>query len=386
MKTMDISRISRRVNRFRSFNWTRIEPMSAPPSSRSLNNSRRTICATPWVVGDKKPAASFGPPLDICWYQFINATIDSNSSFVWESNRVYLQNHLVHQLRDDSSFEAGFVPEHNSRRARVELKTANEIDRGIAVCGVGAFNWYHWVMEVLPRVSLAERLPVKYDDWPLIVPGFVRETPQFLSSLHKLCNSRQIVFAESGPISVGDLLWIDSPSISPFNIRNGWPRPEHSYHHEEAIAKLVRSMRDSQAVRISSTPSRIFLVRPQDRRSYNQDEVRNLLEEFGFVPISPELMELDAQVTVFGNAELIAGASGAAWTNLLFARPGAKGLIWAPTQYRGFNVFANLAQQSRATLAYHLFPSNIASTGEAYNASYRIDLDSLRRSLDSLLA
>jgi capsular polysaccharide biosynthesis protein len=213
-----------------------------------------------------------------------------------------------------------------------------------------------------------------------------RTVPQFEETLKRVRGSRPVTFIEEGPLKVGDLIWIDSPAVSPFNLVTGWPVPTQSFHDSGVLEELSRTLAAPTGSPMGPMPRRVFLTRSQERRKYNQAEVGALLSEYGFESIAPETLTLEEQVSLFGGLDLAIGASGAAWTNLLFTRPGSKGLLWAPDPYRGFNVFANLAQQSGCELRYHLFPSSATSTGEAYDAPYELDIDALRVDVEELVS
>lgn len=74
-------------------------------------------------------------------------------------------------------------------------------------------------------------------------------------------------------------------------------------------------------------PSRhIYLSRAgvKKRHILNEDAVLEALAPWNFEVVAPETMSHRDQVAIFGEAALIVGPSGAAFTNLVFATPGAK--------------------------------------------------------------
>lgn len=80
-----------------------------------------------------------------------------------------------------------------------------------------------------------------------------------------------------------------------------------------------------------------------------------MLARLGFCSVTPESHSLRVQVSMWSSARIVAGATGAAWTNLLFA--GAQtltGLIWCPSAFRDSPVFSNLAHISGVKLRYHI--------------------------------
>jgi hypothetical protein len=86
------------------------------------------------------------------------------------------------------------------------------------------------------------------------------------------------------------------------------------------IRKLsVKSVNDSKGF------DKVYLLRPNGlfRPLQNQRQILRFLRRIGFEIISPETMSLDDVVKVMSSARVIVAESGAAITNVLFARPGA---------------------------------------------------------------
>ncbi len=62
----------------------------------------------------------------------------------------------------------------------------------------------------------------------------------------------------------------------------------------------------------------------KNRNVINEDELLPILEEYGFKVIYPTEHPLKEQIEMFANAEAIVAPAGAAFTNLLYARPETK--------------------------------------------------------------
>lgn len=97
-----------------------------------------------------------------------------------------------------------------------------------------------------------------------------------------------------------------------------------------AGAADFRALRDAyrSVYGIAEAPlkRRIWLSRAGIRKRHvlNEAEVLDALAPFGIEMVEPQLLSHREQVAMFGEAELITGPSGAAYTNLIFASPGAK--------------------------------------------------------------
>jgi capsular polysaccharide biosynthesis protein len=83
---------------------------------------------------------------------------------------------------------------------------------------------------------------------------------------------------------------------------------------------------------------------------------------------------LSEQISLFSNAEIIVGPTGAAWTNLLFAAPKTKCFIWAPSVVSDYGCFSNLASIVGADMVYHFYPDDSCQAGDLYRKSYLLDV------------
>ena len=119
-------------------------------------------------------------------------------------------------------------------------------------------------------------------------------------------------------------------------------------------------------------------------RNYNQDEVFNYLSVFGFTKIFLEDLSFLEQVRTIYHADLIVGPTGAAWTNLIFCRSGARGLCWMADESGDFSAFSSIAGMVGVDLIYITYKSDVRSTRELYSKDYYIDLSMIENGLSVL--
>lgn len=258
--------------------------------------------------------------------------------------------------------------------------SSEPISNGILIGGAGAFNWYHFMIEVLPKLSLVDRLPSETAAWPLLVPDECRRLPSFSDALQIFAGVRSIRYLKRGEYLQADrLVLIDDVSLCPYNLSPGvWPRPEDFGQHDTVVRAFLKELRQGLMQRApaqANTPRRVFLVRSGTRRQYNQEELLKIAQVYGFEPKSPETLTLTEQALLFGGADLVVGASGAAWVGMAFRAEPAKYLSWLPAEYMGFSCYSNLAALLGHHLAYlEAIPDlPIRNTWDAYRGSYWID-------------
>lgn len=89
------------------------------------------------------------------------------------------------------------------------------VDRGVYLGAFAADNWYHWLLEFLPRVWLARELPGPLCDWPVLVPHRATLRSSFQDSLASLVDAARVrVVPDSAQVRVDELVClIGSPRI-----------------------------------------------------------------------------------------------------------------------------------------------------------------------------
>ena len=247
---------------------------------------------------------------------------------------------------------------------------------GLSLFASGAYNWYHWLIEVLPAAFLSERLPTETSRLPLVIPAEIADLATFRDSLELFRNGRDVIALGPGTHHFDRLVLIDAPVREPMNMRPGrWPSPEDYAFNPAVLDAYRHAIRDRLGLVPGRHDDRIFLARAHGRRAYNQDELLAIAERHGFRAVYPERLSFREQVQTLMGASHVIGPSGAAFANTLFCQPGTRLLSWLIPQYAGFCSYMNVAAVTGSTLRY-LFGTPdrpIESSFDAFWAEYRID-------------
>jgi hypothetical protein len=176
-------------------------------------------------------------------------------------------------------------------------------------------NFYHWMIETLPRLRMIENNP-EYDSIPVVLPK--KRTPKFIFESIDLCGFKdRVQYLESGSYSVEKLLipTLCSPRNQPCEETVEWLN-----------TKFLGSNKIEDCTPDTKIYSKIYVSRDdaETRGVHNSHEVDNLLTNLGFKKVSMSDYTVKEQAFVFSNAEIIVGIHGAALTNIVFARPGCK--------------------------------------------------------------
>jgi capsular polysaccharide biosynthesis protein len=279
--------------------------------------------------------------------------------------------------------EGGEITLQRGRAAAVDARSPERVERGFFLAGYGYWNYYHWLIELLPKLAYWRMLDAEFRSWPLLIGESVPRLPSFLDALELFApGAPTYVLEDHRRYAVDDLLHISAPNIVPFNLRG------HARHLMTDVRLNPATVADwRQRVGLQQPRQlgerRLFLARKGPRRLYNQDAAIAELRDLGFEPVFLEEMSLREQADVVSDAEMIVGPSGAAWTNLLFATPGAKGLCWVNERVRTFAGFSTLAHAVGVKLRYSVYTPD--GPGDHYSANYTMDVSDLRRRVAALL-
>lgn len=281
----------------------------------------------------------------------------------------------------NADYSVAHLHYHGETLALVRSAEPELLEKGVLINGCSETNYYHWVLEILSQLQFISELPAHYDDYPILISRHCEKIPSIKALFDTLDIGRPVVFLDTLlRYEVRDLLLITAPNNMIPNFKNSvsntatsnFARPESvAYLRERGLSLLGPGT-------CALTPRRVFLARKGFLRRYNQDEVIALLQEAGFVPVYLEDLDFTQQIATLAHAEMIAGPTGAAWTNLLFAAPGAKALCWMAEEYGQLSCFSNLASMVGVDMEFITFPTGAQDSRELYYKGYQLDLTHVR--------
>nr|WP_298797997.1 glycosyltransferase family 61 protein [uncultured Acetobacter sp.] len=232
----------------------------------------------------------------------------------------------------------------------------------------GEQNYGHWMVELLPKLWLAEEhLPL----CSLVVPRLSGNFARVLRDSVALSTSFVPLFLEMEPQDVGffkELVVVDGLT-----------------NHGVYMSPLVFSRTDEVVGRVPGTQvRRLYIMRKNRSRTVqNEDAVMDFLQTQGFVCLDPAELTLLEQIKLFKNAECVVGVMGAAMTNIMFCGKGTRIINLAPGNMpdtffyfiaglRGLNYYEIRGEQEGAT--------------EDWDSPFHIDPDHLAHVLDVALS
>jgi len=206
------------------------------------------------------------------------------------------------------------------------------IKKCIVLSSRASDNYFHWLIEVLPKWLLIESCD-EYKNFPLLINAHMPK--QHYQALKKLVgNSRQLIGAEQGKhYRIGKLIVPSKLSKICFDLLSGLElKKEDVCYHSAAISFL--QSRFSERMNEKLTRRKIYLTRRssklQTRKLLNQNEVEIFYAHKGYEMIDMATLSFQQQIAIFQSASAIAGVSGASFSNLVFAPKDCKVTLIVP--------------------------------------------------------
>jgi len=319
------------------------------------------------------------PP--IIAYSFNQANININSSSFVYNNSIIIER-FPYIDPQCSNYSSGFLLKHNTNKGLISKNISLiTIPCGIFLGGNGAWNYYHWIIEILPKLQFLTDLSKEYGHYPLFFSEDVLNIPSFHESLKVFNLPNEFIFLrKSHSYIVDKIIYISTPNQLVFNIKNHitW-QASFCFTRSESIQYLKDNLLlipQTSSMQEEKSDRKLFLARRNNRRSYNQNEVYNILSKVGFIEIYMEDYSFQEQIQLFSKAQYIIGPTGAAWTNLIFCKSTVKCLCWMPEKIYNFSAFSNLAKICNIDLEYISYKVDVEHDA-LHSAEYTINIQNI---------
>ncbi|MGD1902129.1 MAG: glycosyltransferase 61 family protein [Geitlerinemataceae cyanobacterium] len=179
----------------------------------------------------------------------------------------------------------------------------------------GTANYYHWIVDLLPRVTMLRDSGFDLDAIDL-----------FLVDNYRSQFQRDSLAALGVPLdrvaSISDYPHLQAERT----ILPSLPGKLATLSHYSARVLRRTLGRQFGAPEGTAPTQRLYIRRDRARyrRIFNETELVTRLEHHGFVPVRPEELSFGEQVRLFSEAEAIVAPHGAGLTNAIFCSPGTR--------------------------------------------------------------
>ncbi len=313
------------------------------------------------------------PSLNI--YLFENAIINIRSSAIIKDSNIYYERINLNERYNEANILC-----HNQKYAVANILYDVTIDQGIFLGGNGSWNWYHFLLEILPKALFIKQINCKV----LLVSEDINKYPTMKEALLTFINEEdyKIIFLDTNKnFRVKKLFFVNEVNKIEFNkINNNMHNRDNTYFRSKYLYSLKnRFLLKYTANNNELIEKKIFLWRDGHRVPSNQNEIMTLLEKKGFKKIETGKLSLKQQIHVFNSAEVIIGTTGAAWTNMIFCPKNVKAIIFSPRTFPDFNAFSCLAKIFEVNLIYLHYSTK---TLKHYESDFKISITELENILN----
>lgn len=330
-------------------------------------------------IGDKLP--------DINIYKFKKVSVvGSTDAIVFEDKFLHTELTLMeprHDLKRWDIFRKinknKYELSLNYNKKELNLKDGKTC---ITLLKEHSVNYYHFMTEGLPRliqiVNSIENFDIK--DYVLLIDD---EMPkQCIEAIELILNDKiNIIFVKKGEIIYCEELIYCTPLWTSLDNTTGLPNPKKEFFVDKYAIDLVRKniLPLCNLVDKNVNKSRkVYLQRLNNklRPISNLNKLELLLLKYNYEFIDLSCFSLKEQVELFQNVDIVLGASGAAFTNLIFMKKGSKAVNFYPSvSATNYYIFQPLADISNVELIHFLTTPN--ENDISIHSEVSIDLNSL---------
>jgi capsular polysaccharide biosynthesis protein len=265
------------------------------------------------------------------------------------------------------------------------LLIGESIQEGIHLISRANENWFHWLIETLPRVLLLpEELNAKI---PLIISSKLSSTA--LESLSLITEKKFIQVKANSNLAVSRL-YLPGPVVyHPDSSEMNWDK------RTVVNQAVLKSLRQLVLTKLHTEPEKrykIFFSRHSPHRKLiNIKQIEKIMfKEYNFKIVNPDHLNFAEQVKLFSQAETVITPGGASMSNFIFLPEGAMAVVLVSELLNDYTMPAVLASVSNArcnaVLGKHLKNSNpVLSRHDLFHSDYYVDPNQLRDQLNYIM-
>ncbi len=265
-----------------------------------------------------------------------------------------------------------------------------ELDSAIMVSDLDTHTYFHWAVELLPKLFLLSQQEKSFlQDIPILLPQKNCKSYAFDSLRPFVDEKRMRIIPLWKRLEVKNLFVV--PCLAP-PYCSGNCRPDLmqamrkrvlEYLDETIDVRTLWKKLEERFPLVTHRPYRIYFSRKDAPRRYikNESEILSLLEQYDFLYIKAETLSFWEQVLLCSKADSILGLHGAALSNMMWMKPSARVIeIRKHDEYKN-NCYFILADAMN--IRYYYFLAQ-ADQEETHEANFTVEVEKLEELLRNL--
>lgn len=214
-----------------------------------------------------------------------------------------------------------------------------QIPQGILLSGRADFNWFHWLIEYLPRLFQIE------GHLPSSVPILVSDSmPKAAYEALTAVTSRKIIrVSRAKPTRIGELI---IPRIVIFHPDSPWYWLSETSNRVNStrLLEFRNIVLERYAADCASTRDVLLVRTSATRGMLNQNNLVRMLARRGYEVIDPIALTFEEQVRIFASARNLVTVGGAVMAGFLFLSKNARVAILASSSTKDYQMPKILGQ------------------------------------------
>lgn len=313
-----------------------------------IYHESKTKIYKPYYLNDKEKKIKEVPRPEIFMAEINNAKIIGSNDFIIAKNKYCLYDQAFKYDSERIDFIYGPIKFFENGYMLIDInKTCKKIIKeGIMMVGLASYNYYHWLIEYLPKFEIIEKCNLN-QNVPLLIDEVCKNIPQIKESIEIFNKKkRPIIYLKPNTQYQIKRLFIPSPmNWVIINTKNNQKLMDTDFVISKESLQFIRNKCLSLIKkRKKNGIKRIYIARKNSQlRKFNEADIKKIFLDLGFEIIYPEEISFIKQVELFSQVEIIAGATGAGLTNIIFAPQNTKIICLINQKIKEFTAFSNIA-------------------------------------------
>ncbi len=257
-----------------------------------------------------------------------HATITGGSNLVvLEKTGELLSDEMADFSTRDFGIKSPYISCRNDNKVIVSYKKKpnTQVNEGILLSSDHDNNYFHWLVECLPKLVFIDDFK-QFKDVPLLIPAGLHENLMIALTRVNI-NNHPTIILDGGVAYHVDRLIFPSALSRVIDRYKGRPAFDTdiilSNKWISRVSNLLRKNNNTKPWR------KLYLTRRKGLRALgNQEEIEMILSKYNFEIIDLEYASLDFQINLFSQASMVVAPTGATLTNMLFCQPRTKVIIF----------------------------------------------------------
>ncbi|MHB8872551.1 MAG: glycosyltransferase family 61 protein [Myxococcaceae bacterium] len=259
----------------------------------------------------------------------------------------------------------------------------NRIKTGVLLSSDHDNNYFHWLVECLPKLAFIDTFP-EFAGLPLLIGEGLH--PNLLAALEILNGGRRacLRLTDGHLYSVGRLV-VPSDLSRIMDRYDGAPQVEHDCVLSPAWVRRAAELLGRAHQGPAAKPWRkLYLSRRSAgyRKVSNESDLELRLLEEGFEIVNLEGASVASQLALFRQSALVVAPTGAAVTNVMHCHPGTRFIVLTSDHpCSNFHIFSQLADIVQVKVEYVVGRRHPTLSRYAVHDDYAVDIDQVLKVL-----